>query len=49
MIIPISGYFNAMMETRQLELPQLIDTAVEKTEKDLTATIIKKKSQGRVQ
>ena len=38
-----------MVQTHQAEIPQLIDAAVDKTEEDLTATIIKMKSQGRVQ
>ena len=47
-IIPISGFFNAMIQTHYTEIPMLLDAAVEKSEEDLTVTIIRRKTQGRV-
>ena len=38
-----------MIKIRQEKIPVLLDAAVEKLEEDLTATIIKRKTQGRVQ
>ena len=47
-LIPISGFFNAMIQTHYTEIPMLLDAAVEKSEEDLTVTIIRRKTQGRV-
>ena len=40
------GYFNFEIQQHLLEIPRMIDTAVEKSEEDLTSFIIQRKSQG---
>ena len=42
------GYLNWEIQQHLLEIPRLIDTAVEKSEEDLTSFVIQRKSQGRV-
>ena len=40
------GYLNFEIQQHLLEIPRMIDTAVEKSEKDLTSFVIQRKSQG---
>jgi hypothetical protein len=42
------GYLNWEIQQHLLEIPRKIDTAVEKSEEDLTSFVIQRKSQGRV-
>ena len=40
------GYLNWEIQQHLLEIPRMIDTAVEKSEEDLTSFVIQRKSQG---